>query len=164
MSTLEACYFCGAVEEVTRQPALPTTVLPPETSARTVALCPDCRQRLETVLAPLTDGTESVPGTVGGDEDQAGPGVGDGDAEETVTADGDDEADPPEAEGADQRPVGYGKVLRFLRNRELPMAEETVVELAITAYDLRREEVQDALDYAVETGVLEASDGEIRRA
>jgi len=158
MPDLEACYFCGAVEDVTREAALPATALPADATAPTVALCPECSRRLETVVAPLLD--TAPPTDDDADDDTEASPTDSGVDEETdgVTID----EEPPDT-AASSRPEGYGKVLRFLRNRELPMAEETVVELTITAYDLRREEVEAALEYAVDTGALVASDGEIRR-
>ncbi|MFC3959642.1 hypothetical protein [Halovivax cerinus] len=51
-------------------------------------------------------------------------------------------------------PRAYGKVLRLLQNRELPMARADVEALAAGAYDLEDHQVEAVVDYAIEQGDL----------
>lgn len=170
MTDLEACYFCGAVDDVERRSVLDT--------GPTVALCADCDERLDRIIEPLRDQPAATDADDDGttiqvqpedtetpdDEESAPTGTEDqsvvaGDEapdDQGVTVDADTE--PPD------RPEGYGKVLRFLRNRELPIERDTVVELTANAYDLRRDQVDTALDHAIDAGILVETDGEIHRA
>lgn len=186
MPDLEACYFCGGVDGVTREPVLADDVVDPGVDPPTVALCPTCRDRLDAIVDQLhpPGGDNGAPES---DEAADGPTTIDvqpGDTTEEPTAEPDDapdtdpvagDDDPPDRgvtidtddtsddQAVDDRPDGYGKVLRFLRNRELPMARPTVVELVGSAYDLRHDEVEAALDYAIDHDTLTETDGDIRR-
>ena len=56
----------------------------------------------------------------------------------------------------------YGKLLRLLRNRDLPMNRSKVEALASGAYDLDGHEVEALIDAAVERGDLVDDGGRIR--
>ncbi len=86
-------------------------------------------------------------------------------------ADGDEDGSaaqaPPEAAAAtddrSQPPAAYGKVLRLLRNRELPMARSDVEGLAAGAYDLEAPEVEAVIDHAISQGKLREDGNQLRR-
>lgn len=59
-------------------------------------------------------------------------------------------------------PPAYRKVLRLLRNRELPMALDDVETLVAGAYDMESDEVTAVLEYAVEQGELVREGSQIR--
>ncbi len=59
-------------------------------------------------------------------------------------------------------PPAYRKVLRLLRNRELPMARTDVETLASGAYDLEDDEVEAVLDHAIAEGDLVEDGRQIR--
>ena len=80
------------------------------------------------------------------------------DGEET----GGDEGDTGSA--GRERPAGYHKTLRFLRNRNLPMPRSEAEELVASAYDVDVAQCRRVLDVAVEEGVLAEDGGQIRRA
>jgi hypothetical protein len=65
---------------------------------------------------------------------------------------------------APERPAGYHKTLRFLRNRDLPMPRADAEELVASAYDMDASQCRRVLDVAIEDGVLVEDDGQIRRA
>ncbi len=75
MRALQSCDFCGS-EAVGTFEVVPAELEPSEDEQRRVVLCPDCRDRLETLLEPLL---ARVDGSVDGQN--AG-----GDANETVAA------------------------------------------------------------------------------
>ena len=60
-------------------------------------------------------------------------------------------------------PPAYPKVMRFLRNRELPMDRDTATTLAASAYDLEPHEVAEVFDLAIDLGDLAERDGELDR-
>jgi len=92
-------------------------------------------------------------------EDDEASGVGTTAGEET--SDGD--ADGTGSSGV-ERPAGYHKTLRFLRNRNLPMARSEAEELVASAYGMDVSQCRRVIDVAVEEGVLAEEDGQIRRA
>lgn len=103
-----------------------------------------------------TDDRESATSEPGEPEGTGGP-VGDDDAE---SSDGGDGA----ASGGTDRPAGYYKTLRFLRNRDLPMPRADAEELVSSAYDMDAAQCRRVLDVALEEGVLAEDGGQIRRA
>ncbi|NGM68875.1 hypothetical protein G6M89_07595 [Natronolimnobius sp. AArcel1] len=60
-------------------------------------------------------------------------------------------------------PQAYSKVIRLLRNRDLPMERTAVEALASGAYDLESDDVAEILDHAVENGEFHEENGELRR-
>lgn len=183
MPDLDACYFCGGVEDVTREPVTAGDRTAADTDTPTVALCPSCRDRLDALFDALDsqrpDTTDTAttsttidvkPGDTPPDQadgqpqpSEADPVAGDDDPpDQGVTIDPPDD-DQPTDDATVDRPEGYGKVLRFLRNRELPMARTRVVELVGSAYELRHDEVEAVLDYAIDHDTLAETDDEIRR-
>ncbi|WP_049928098.1 hypothetical protein [Halopiger goleimassiliensis] len=78
-----------------------------------------------------------------------------------------DETTETDAEASANRsspPRAYGKVVRLLRNRELPMKRADVEELAAGAYDLEAHEAEAIVDYAVESGEFEERRGKLYRS
>ncbi|UTF53967.1 hypothetical protein [Natronosalvus rutilus] len=74
------------------------------------------------------------------------------------------ERDTEPASGDDsQPPAAYGKVLRLLRNRELPMDRADLEGLAAGAYDLENHEVDAIIDHALEEGKLVEDGDQLRR-
>ncbi|WP_247730794.1 hypothetical protein [Halovivax limisalsi] len=79
--------------------------------------------------------------------------------------DGESPAAPDASAGAaaeSTAPQSYGKVLRLLRNRDLPMARSDVEGLAAGAYDLESHQVEAILDRAIERGDLIEDGRQIR--
>ncbi|WP_312910173.1 hypothetical protein [Natronosalvus caseinilyticus] len=62
-----------------------------------------------------------------------------------------------------QPPAAYGKVLRLLRNRELPMDRADLEGLAAGAYDLENHEVDAIIDHALAEGKLVEDGDQLRR-
>ncbi|USZ70630.1 hypothetical protein [Natronosalvus halobius] len=62
-----------------------------------------------------------------------------------------------------QPPAAYGKVLRLLRNRELPMDRADLEGLAAGAYDLESHEVDAIIDHALAKGKLAEDGDQLRR-
>lgn len=58
-------------------------------------------------------------------------------------------------------PDGYHKVLRWLSNRDFPIARTDVEEIVSSAYDLTRDDCSNAIDAAVERGVLREKHGQL---
>jgi len=77
--------------------------------------------------------------------------------------DGPSDADESTATTRAEEPPGFRKVMRLLNNRSFPLERAVAVELASGAYDLSEAEVETTLEYAVERGVLAASEGKLRR-
>ena len=72
------------------------------------------------------------------------------------------ESPDDESSASPAMPATYGKVLRLLRNRDLPMRRSDVEALASGAYDLDGHEVEALVDAAVERGDLVDDGGRIR--
>jgi len=92
----------------------------------------------------------------GAESADAGPDAdgGSGGTDAAPGGEGDD-PDPPE---------DYHTVLRFLRNRELPVDREEVRTVVASAYDLGQDDVDEILDAAVQRGVFLESDGTLARS
>ncbi len=65
MADLTACYFCGD-STVDEYPVIPPRMDPPDDTQRTVALCPDCHERLGAVLRTVVDFLGDRDATAGG--------------------------------------------------------------------------------------------------
>ncbi|QZP36569.1 hypothetical protein [Halobaculum magnesiiphilum] len=117
-------------------------------------------------------------GTAAADESNPDPGAADaGDAEDDTadadaSVDGADvedvasgDADPTEESGSTnqprEEPPNFRKVMRFLNNREFPIARAEVAEFAAGAYDLEDEEVREIFEYAIERGILAEENGQL---
>ncbi|WIV67087.1 hypothetical protein [Natrialbaceae archaeon AArc-T1-2] len=77
-------------------------------------------------------------------------------------ADAEDAGDDP-SNGSDRPPNAYGKALRLLRNRELPMDRREFESLAAGAYDLGDHEAESIVDHALERGELVQDGTRLRR-
>lgn len=121
---------------------------------------------------PTDDGV-AIPDV--NDDAAVGPDESDGDGEADESGAGDaDGTERAESESADETaradaaapapPSGYHKVMRLLRNRELPMARSAAEELASSAYDMGAARASEIVDAAIERGVLVEEGGQIRRA
>lgn len=92
--------------------------------------------------------------------------VGDDDAVETAAhvdgaaADGASD-EPASTDQPREEPPHFRKVMRFLNNREFPIARAEVAEFAAGAYDLEDEEVREIFEYAIERGVLAEENGQL---
>ncbi|WP_410766179.1 hypothetical protein [Haloferax sp. DFSO60] len=86
---------------------------------------------------------------------------------ETVdTADtGADEPANSTANGDELRPEPpkFRQVIRILQNREFPVDRNDVEDLAANAYSLEDDEVRDIFEYAIERGLLEETNGQLRK-
>lgn len=99
--------------------------------------------------------------TVAFDESPDPSDESDGPANESTGPDADEHGDDEGGNAAaDPRPPsGYNRVMRLLRNRELPMDRTDAESLVAGAYDLEGHEVDAIIEFAVRTGELE-EDGE----
>jgi len=219
MRELRTCDFCDADPVGVFEPLPPRLVA----AQQRVALCADCRDTLQRVLAPLdaADGADSVDtadttddantdatantsrtddaaettGTDDAADDESastsataptstddettvstpdGVTIGDATAGDEPAAYGPtddaargaaaarDEASPDDGTGRVERPTGYGKVIRLVRNRDEALPRGDLEELASSAYDLPADTVHRAVDAAVENGDLQEVDGAIR--
>jgi len=57
----------------------------------------------------------------------------------------------------------YNKVMRLLQNREFPVDREEIETVASNAYELRRSECAEVIDLAVDPGLIDEQEGELRR-
>jgi len=186
MADLTSCYFCGTVDGAEEGPAVPPAFDPPATAQQSVVLCPACREKLTAVLEPVF---ESEPGSdPGGDRHgtepvTAEPTPEDPDPGDDTTATRKTEPEEPAAPGvgpdrpggaptdgsesggpAGDLPDGYHTVVRFLENRELPVAREEIEGVVAGAYDLSEREVGEILDAAVDREVLVEEAGSLARS
>ncbi|MFC7214428.1 hypothetical protein ACFQO4_10100 [Saliphagus sp. GCM10025334] len=75
-----------------------------------------------------------------------------------------DDRNTESASGDDSKsPAAYGKVLRLLRNRELPMDRADLEGLAAGAYDLESHEVDAIIDHALAERKLVEDGDQLRR-
>ncbi len=104
---------------------------------------------LEPVAAtePVTDAQPDTPATTG----ETG-------TTKASTATNTSEASTPSA------PQAYPKVIRLLRNRELPMDRNAVESLAAGAYDLEAEQAEAIVDHALEQKEFTEQGGKLHRA
>lgn len=121
---------------------------------------------------PDDDGpTEDAPatGAVESDPDEAETDAGETDVGTTADGgkgkpgDAEAEARSDEKPTSGRSPKAYGRVLRLLGNRELPIERAAAEALAAGAYDLERHEVDDVIEYALERGELVETNGELDR-
>lgn len=124
-----------------------------------------------------TDDEDETIGDASTDGDAADPESGDdGSSEEVAESDGEADGSSAETDGAavafnddaapteDRRPPsGYSRVMRLLRNREFPMGRADAESLVAGAYDFERREVEAIIEYALETGELEADGDQLVR-
>lgn len=61
-----------------------------------------------------------------------------------------------------ERPEGYGKVVRLVENRESGIMRRDLEELATSAYGLSASAVDEAIEFALEQGTFEETDGGLR--
>lgn len=63
MADLAACYFCGDAPEgaLVERPVVPDAVRPSDDVGPTVALCPDCAEKLSRVTSAIVDAADSAP-------------------------------------------------------------------------------------------------------
>ena len=172
MRQVRTCDFCGDDASGLYEP-LPDSI----PDGPRLLLCDGCRDRLASVIDPLLDRVQADGGSVarpastsdaGGDEsgDKTTP------VEPETSADAGAStasvSDSRDASGRSKRerrgtPHGYRKVLRFLENRELPVAREEAEQLAAEAYEMDTEGVAAVIDHAVEYGRLREVDGQLKR-
>ncbi|MFC6786890.1 hypothetical protein [Halobaculum halobium] len=86
----------------------------------------------------------------------------DTDTTEPTDADATESVDPAGSTTGEE-PANFRKVMRFLNNREFPVARAEVAEFAAGAYDLEDEEVREIFEYAIERGVLAEEDGQLMK-
>lgn len=179
MHQLDTCDFCDRSADGVYE------VLPPavEADERRLALCDACRDTLAGVVDPLLDALDDgdapdddvTPATDDADRSRSRPaptGVRFDSTPVDTDDTGDAAAESPSDAGADasptrsasDRPTGYAKVVRLLRNRPAAMSRSDVAELADGAYDLTAAEVEAVVDAAVENGHLEETPEGVRAA
>lgn len=185
MRPLRSCDFCDA-DAVGVFELLPPDLEPSEDEQRRVALCADCKPRLEGLLEPLLARAGATTAGGGDDADPPADDAADGRGPllaDTTDANADPEttadesgtpADPgstvdPGAGDADatgdvaRPPTAYAKVMRLLRNRDLPMERRAVESLAEGAYDLEDHEAEAIVDHALEQGELVQNGSQLER-
>ena len=172
MADLDACYSCGAPDDVGEYAAIPDRYAREETDQRRVVLCSDCRRKLTRVVRPLADRPDEAVGD-GPPGDDPGVGAGEtaaGSDDGHETGDGTDEDGGPGRDGADEAgggdadaPDRYRTVLGLLSNRRFPVEREAVAVVARDAYDLTDAELDAVSSHAVDVGDLVVDDGEICR-
>jgi hypothetical protein len=92
------------------------------------------------------------------DEDDAASADEPAGAEEPAV---DDESPQYESEPV-ERPPAYGKVLRLVENRDAGIRRRDLEELATGAYELSAAEVDEAIEFALQHGAFEETDGGLR--
>ncbi|MFB6170715.1 MAG: hypothetical protein ABEJ06_06160 [Haloarculaceae archaeon] len=168
MADLVSCYFCGRVEDLGEYATPPARLLPPDHDPQSAVLCASCRGKLRRILEPVAGHVDALEAAGGGAT--AADARGDADQSDTDRSDAGEAADDPRQDGdrpdveelaADaaagaggDTPEGYHRLLRLLRNRELPMARTEVIALASGAYDLDEARCETLLDAAIERGDL----------
>ena len=213
MRELRTCDFCAA-DAAGAFEIVPPELEPTAAEQRRVVCCPDCRERLETLLEPLlaragagtadtSDENDADGGSAGitaagsvtadtadteSDDSTSEPAANESDlAPETASVDADESgadgitlerdehserpapadeianASATEAESSVSPPRAYSKVIRLLRNRDVPMTRSAVEELATGAYDLESDEAAAIVDYAIEDGEFVENGGKLRR-
>lgn len=180
MADLESCYFCGSVEDLGEYATPPARLLPDGHDAQSAILCPDCRGKLRDVLEPIAahvEELETTPEPAAADQQLSTGSTDDASADDSPSGadDGTVETSDDERPGVDElaaeaaagaapdTPDGYRRVLRLLRNRELPMARADVVALTSGAYELGEAQCEEILDAAIERGDLGESGDQITR-
>ena len=111
---------------------------------------------------PIHNGIPSIEPSEGTDADETAsapseprrPGGADG-PEPTDTGSRD-------AGGLDEEPEEFRTVMRLLNGREFPVERDTIIELAVSAYELDDAHVRRCLDYAVDRGVIDDDGGTLR--
>lgn len=76
----------------------------------------------------------------------------------------DPDGSTPAGSQRNRAPRGYGKVMRLLRNRDLPMARGDVEALASGAYELEGHEVEAVIEHAIDAGRLVEDGDQLRFA
>lgn len=186
MREVSGCDFCGNTPSGTFD-VLPREY-DPEGKGERMVLCDHCRDALASILDPLLDtATEDIEPRVGADASRQSGDVADsGRTDGTARGDAVSDTTPgrPDAttssgsrsdttassgprmaktaDGTSSRvPKGYRKTLRFLENREMPVAREAAVEMVSDAYGFDPEAVEAAIDHAVKHGRLKQLQDEI---
>lgn len=123
--------------------------------------------------------TVEPPSDVAADERAAGSSTNADDGGDGITVDQgageeaddgtdrtDEAAGEADSDAADRAspPRGYRKAMRLLENREFPLDRYEVEGLIAGAYDLTREEVDDIIEAAVESGRFVEEGGKLKRA
>lgn len=188
MADLTSCYFCGTVEGVEEGPAVPPAFDPPATAQQSVVLCHACREKLTAVLGPVFESERIQRGSPDGSgrpEDK--PEAPELTSEEPIPADDDpatreteggESVDPGVESDRSETPARgskagdvagglpdqYHTVVRFLENREFPVAREEIEGVVAGAYDLSEREVGEILDAAVDREVLLEESGRLARS
>jgi hypothetical protein len=98
------------------------------------------RERPTATGSDATDATDATETTAGGSNASAG-------------ADADSEPDAPDVD-----PRTYNKVVRLLKNRDLPVARSEIESIAGSAYDIPDHECEAIVDAAIQRGLV-AEDG-----
>ncbi|MFB6127845.1 MAG: hypothetical protein ABEJ79_11210 [Halolamina sp.] len=191
MADLDACYFCGAPDDLGEYAVVPDRYVRAGADQRRVVLCSDCRMKLTRVVRPLADRLDEA---VGGDDDgddlpDAGPtadaptgddpaadaqGVTIPSANPGVAADEGGDGDGGESEAgngprdgsrdaADATPDHYRTVMRLLSNRQFPVDREEVAVVARNAYDVTEAELNAVLSHAEAAGDLVVDGDQVRR-
>ena len=134
-----------------------------ETTAETSAAETDSEAEAESesLIGASDDGTLLGDSESNGESTEQGAGSGQESATGSTAAT--QSAHSP-ADEADDPPENYGKVLRLLRNRELPMAREEIVTIASSAYGLKACNVQQIIDESVDRGEFVETNGQLERA
>jgi hypothetical protein len=107
MPDLQACYFCGAVDDLTRVAVVPPRFDPTPDEQRRVVLCPTCRTKLAETIRPLADRLDRA--AAGGHPAESTGGTPSGAGSEDADADATDEARGPDRAAApDEAPSRTG--------------------------------------------------------
>ena len=125
---------------------------PLEQSARKGEPTPE-RDAVEATAADTTD-QRTAESTEDGDTGTAATGAGSGDAGSSENSDG-------SADGPSLTKLEYNKVMRLLKNREMPVDRAEIREVAINAYDLEGEQFDAIIDAAVDRDLIGQTNGQL---
>jgi len=172
MRQLDTCDFCGDPADGVYE-VLPDGV---DADERRLVLCTHCHEVLAGVVDPLlaaldgdTSGGVTPSNDASADASPNPPADGRPDADAAADADVSEAAAATAAASSAtasraDRPEGYAKVVRLLRNRPEAMSRADLTELATGAYDLSERDVEAAVDAAVENGHVEETSAGLRAA
>jgi len=110
-------------------------------------------------------GIEDADDAAGGDPEASGSSGTGTDGQ----ADGSGEVPPSDdPSGGTSQPslsaLEYNKVMRLLQNREFPLDRAEIEAVATNAYDLSQSDCAAVIDLAIDRGLLEETDGQLRRS
>ncbi len=128
--------------------------------------------------SPPSDGDTQMPDSDAGPTDDSASASSDASpSTDAAEPSGQDEGDAPAESGAEDdsgdrsvvegdhsiSALEYNKVMRLLQNREFPVDREEIEVVAANAYQVARSDCATVIDVAVDRGLLEEVDGQLRK-